>query len=328
MLVKALHRFAGNSTGELPFSGIWLKGAIMRDTGGMLPFAALPLSLLLGIVQPGSCATAGSESANPVDKSSFNLFNPTPDELLREMASDRPDKTEGPFTVDAGHVQFEMDLVNYTHDRDTSAGGDTRVSSYSVAPLNLRLGILHNLDLQFIVETWNKVTTEDRLNHATLHQSGFGDITPRFKFNLWGNDGGKTALAIMPFVKIPSNQDHLGNKSVEGGLIIPLAVDLPAGWGMGLMTQLNVVRDTEGGGNHPEFIHSVTFSHDIVGPLAGYAEFFSSVSDEAGSPWVGTVDLGLTYGLTANLQLDAGVNIGVTRSADDINPFIGLTFRY
>jgi len=33
-----------------------------------------------------------------VDKSGYNLFRPTPDALLREMATDRPDKTESAFT--------------------------------------------------------------------------------------------------------------------------------------------------------------------------------------------------------------------------------------
>jgi hypothetical protein len=52
------------------------------------------------------------------------------------------------------------------------------------------------------------------------------------------------------------------------------------------------------------------------------------VSTEDGAEWVGTVDIGFTYGLSANVQLDAGVNIGVTDSADDWNPFLGISFRY
>jgi hypothetical protein len=71
-----------------------------------------------------------------------------------------------------------------------------------------------------------------------------------------------------------------------------------------------------------------TESPFIVGKLGEYAEFFSQVSTEAGSGWVGTVDLGLTYALASNLHLDAGINFGVTRSADDTNPFVGLSFRY
>ena len=75
-------------------------------------------------------------------------------------------------------------------------------------------------------------------------------------------------------------------------------------------------------------MNTVTFGHDIIGDLGGYVEFFSSVSAEAGSDWVGTVDLGLTYALTKNIQLDAGINIGVTRAADDWNPFVGISWRF
>ena len=57
-------------------------------------------------------------------------------------------------------------------------------------------------------------------------------------------------------------------------------------------------------------------------------EFFSSVSTERGAGWVGTVDIGFTYALTKNMQLDAGINLGVTRAADDWNPFIGLSWRF
>jgi hypothetical protein len=126
---------------------------------------------------------------------------------------------------------------------------------------------------------------------------------------------------------LPTNQDDLGNTSVEGGLIVPLAVDLGGGWGMALMTEVDAVRGNRGGHN-PEFINSITVGHNIVGDLDGYVEFFSAVSTEEDSEWVGTFDMGLTYGLTEDIQLDAGINIGVTRSADDWNPFLGLSWRF
>ena len=251
---------------------------------------------------------------------------------MREMRTDRPDKTESPYTVDAGHFQLEMDLVSYTHDRQKfSPGFVATAESWAVAPINLKVGLCNRVDFQVVLETWNQVTTELEFRGIPLFRSkqrGFGDVTTRLKVNLWGNDGGTTAFAAMPFVKLPTHQDELGNDSVEGGVILPLAVELPHGFGLGLMTELDFIRDGNGDGYHPEFINSITFSHDIVGDLAGYAEFFSLVSTERNSDWMGTVDLGLTYGLTDNLQLDAGVNIGVTQSADDLNPFVGLSWRF
>jgi hypothetical protein len=247
---------------------------------------------------------------------------------MRELNTDRPDKTESPFTVDAGHFQIEADILNYSYDRYNPARTDTRVETVSIAPLNLKVGLCNDVDFQLVIETYSSVRVHDVATGAVQKNRGFGDITPRLKWNLWGNDGGATALALMPFVKLPTNQDDLGNNSVEGGVIVPFAAQLPYDWGVGLMTEFDFNRDSVGSGHHAEFIHSITFSHDIVDNLAGYVEFFSLVSAETGFEWVGTVDIGLTYALSHNIELDGGVNIGVTRSANDINPFLGVSWRF
>jgi hypothetical protein len=262
------------------------------------------------------------------EKEEYHLFKPTPREFMREMSTDRPDKTESPYTVDAGHFQIEMDVLSYGYDRDNGLRGDTRIESVSIAPMNLKVGLCNRADLQLVLETYTSVRTHVRATRQVEKQRGFGDIMVRVKGNMWGNDGGPTAFALMPYVKLPTNQDGLGNNSVEGGLIAPFAVELPGGWGMGLMTQFDYVRDEVGSGHHPEFVNTITFGHNIAGNLDGYIEFFSAVNTERDSEWVGTVDTGLTYGLTEDIQLDAGINIGVTRSADDWNPFVGISWRF
>jgi hypothetical protein len=244
------------------------------------------------------------------------------------LSTDRPDKTESPYTVDAGHFQFEMDVFSYASDRDDSAGNDLRTRTLAIAPINLKVGLTPNVDLQVVVDTYNRVRVADRVANTVNRQSGFGDITTRLKINCWGNDGGKTAFAVMPFFKFPTNQDGLGNDSIEGGIIAPLAVELSGGWGLGLMTEVDFLRDSADDGYEVSFINSITFSHDIAGALGGYIEFFTEISTEDDSDWIGTLDLGLTYGLSDNVQLDAGVNLGVTDSADDFNPFLGVSWRY
>jgi hypothetical protein len=271
---------------------------------------------------------AANTNAPAVDKSQYHLFNPTPTAQLREMNTDRPDKTESPYTLDAGHFQVEMDFLSYTRDRDTRKGADTRVDSYAVAPVNLKAGLLDSVDLQLVLETWNWRKTEDRAAGTVVRQSGFGDVTPRLKINFWGNDGGPTAMGLLPFVKIPTSQDELGNNSVEGGVILPLAVSLPKDFSLGLMTEFDFIRNEDGPGHHPEFVNSVTLGHALFGKVEGYVEFFSQVSAESNTDWIGTFDAGLTWGIAPNTQLDAGINIGLTDSADDLNPFMGLSFRF
>ncbi len=272
--------------------------------------------------------TSGATPAQLPDKSRYTLFNPTPGEFMREMNTDRPDKTESPYTVDSGHFQLEMDLVSHTHDRDTSGGGDTRTDAFAVAPVNLKIGLLNNVDFQVVLETYNYFRVNNHAAGTGQKISGFGDVTTRLKINVWGNDGGTTALGLLPFVKFPSNQDHLGNNAIEGGVIFPLAVQLPRGWDMGAMTEVDFLRDETSGGHHASFINSITFGHDLFEKLGAYAEFFSEVSTEQGSRWIGMADLGLTYTLTTNVQLDTGINIGVTKAAPDLNPFVGFSWRF
>lgn len=262
------------------------------------------------------------------DKSQYHLFNPTPRELMRPLSTDRPDKTESAYTVDAGHFQLEMDVLTYSYDRHNVDRSGVRTETVNIAPLNLIVGVRNNVDLQFIATPYTSVRQKNRSTGGVKKKRGFNDLFIRSKINVWGNDRGRTALAIMPVVKVPTNQDGLGNNSVEGGLIVPLAIELPYDWGMGLMTEVDFIRDDIGASYHPEFINTVTFAHDIVGNLGGYVEFFSLVNEQDTSNWVGTLDFGFTYGLSDDIQLDGGVNIGLTRSADDWNPFLGISWRF
>ena len=277
----------------------------------------------------GAAETPPTEPRPTADKAAFTLWNPTPRALLREMTTDRPDKTESPYTVDAGHVQLEADLLNYTYDRINSARDHTAVASYAIAPINFKVGLGNASDLQVVVPTYNVVRSHDTAAGRVHYERGFGDLVTRLKVNFWGNDGGDTALGVMPFVKWPTASRGLGKGSVEGGIILPLAVSLPGGWDMGTMVETDFNRDEDGDGHHVEVISSVTFSHKIAGELRGYVEFYNNLSAEhRGTPWVATADVGLTYGLTSDIQLDAGVNVGLTRAADDFNPFVGISFRF
>lgn len=286
-------------------------------------------SLSLFAALCSSLVAASAQAEEPaVDKNQFHLFRPTPPEFMRELSADRPDKTESAYTVDAGHFQIEADLVTFSLDRYNGDPNDTSTKTWVVANNNYKVGLLNNVDLQLVVPTYANVRFENRDTKFVEKMSGFGDVSLRTKINLWGNDSGKTALSVMPFVKFPTAQDDLGNGAYEGGVIFPFAASLPCEWQMGLQTQFEYREDGSGNGYHTEFINTVTVSHAIVGELGGYVEFFSNRSTEKGSDWIATFDMGLTYGVTKNLQLDAGVNIGVTRAADDINPFLGLTWRY
>jgi hypothetical protein len=297
----------------------------MRQVGFLCERPAWLFAAVLGFLW---LTTGWAAQDAPPDKSGYTLFRPTPPELMREMSTDRPDKTESSHTVDAGHFQVEMDLVSYTHDHDTHGGADVKTESFSIAPFNLKVGLFNNLDLQLMFDSFTKVRVKDKVAGTTETESGFGNLATRVKLNLWGNDGGMTSLAMMPYLSFPTHQHDLAPDGLEGGVIFPIGIELPRGWSVCPMAEFDCIRNSSSDGSHFEFIGTVTVGHKIYGALDGYIEFFGLVSTERDARWVGTVDIGFTYGLTENIQLDGGVNIGVTRSADDVNPFLGLSMRF
>lgn len=262
-------------------------------------------------------------STSPPDKSIYNLFNPVPDELMRGLCPDRPDKTESAYTVDAGHYQFEMDCFNFTWQKLDG----TTTKAWSFDAFNLKAGLFNNVDLQLVYANYQQVQTRDN-SGQTKHQSGFGDLTTRMKINLWGNNGGTTALSLLPYVKFPTSTSGLGNSAVEGGLILPLAVILPHDFDLSLETGAGAMKDAGDDSHHAEFIASAAVDHQIIGKLSGFVEFASSFSTKCHAAWVGTVDTGLEYLVSKNLQFDLDCYFGVTHAAPQFNPFAGVTIRF
>jgi hypothetical protein len=273
-------------------------------------------------------AAASPAGAQAPDKSDYSLTRPTPREALRELSTDRPDKTESPYTVDAGRLQIEMDFIGYTRDRDRNGGADLRAETISIAPVNLKLGLTNSTDVQLLIEPFVRRTVTDRATGDQERVSGFGDVTLRLKKNVWGNDAGRTALALMPFVKLPTSSNGLGNGAVEFGLIIPLAVSVTERMGIGLMSEVDLLQESDGDGHALNFINSATISFNLTDRLGIYTELFTERSIERGAEWIVTGDFGLTYALSEDLQLDGGANLGISAAAEDLQLFVGISRRF
>lgn len=261
----------------------------------------------------------------PLDKSQYNLFDPTPREFWRDFNPSRPGKTDTPFTIDAGSFQIEADVLLYTSDRNNL--DEVRNESFNIFIPILRVGLTDNVEFQLIPEVYNIVQTQLR-GEQTEQISGFGDITARVKVNFWGNEGGRTAFGVVPFIKFPTNQNNLGNSSLEGGIIFPLAIELSEQWDIGLMTQFNLNKDEIDDGYNVGFINSVALGYGINPQWGTYLELYTEVTTEANSQFIASIDTGFKYLLTDNLQLDFGVNVGLTQAADDFQPFLGISARF
>ena len=290
--------------------------------------AAAGFSAFLSFLLPGVARADEKPGEKPADKSHHSLFSPTPAAQMREFDTDRPDKTNSPHTLDAGHFQLEMDTFASTHDRNSSARDFVRNDNWTFANANLRIGLTNWADLQLLVPFYQVNRNKDTSTGIAMRQQGIGDLTVALKMNFWGNDGGKTAGGIELFVKAPTANHNLGNGKSEGGAVLLLCAKLPGDFDLGFNTGVSINADDSGSEHHAEIINSISVSRKITGPLSAYAEFWSDVRALSHAPVAATVDLGLLLMLGKNVQLDSGVNLGVTRAAPDVQTYFGVTMRF
>jgi hypothetical protein len=246
---------------------------------------------------------------------------------LRDLSTDRPDTTESPYTVDKGHYQIEIEPLSWSRNDDQDVKTTSIGGSY-----NLKFGIANNMDLQLVLSPYNHIKTEVAGSDDSIHGVGNTDI--RLKINIWGNDAGDTAFALMPFITVPtddSNLDPLDDDHNEFGLIAPLSFSLPNDWNAAVMLELDRVRNADDDGYALVWVQSATASHSISGNLSGFVELVNSYNSDdsaaAGDDDEAYFDAGLTYALADNMQLDVGTNLGLNSDSEDMRFFVGFSLK-
>ena len=263
-------------------------------------------------------------SAQDVDKSQYNLFNPTPRDLWRPLSADRPDITESPITVDAAAVQLETSFFVYAHDSANDNAETT--NSLALAFSNIKFGLLNNADLQIIFAPYVREESRADGSGRTTIDDGPSDLFLRLKVNFWGNDGGPTALGVLPFIKIPTGS-QVSNDHVEGGVALAFAWDITEGVGLGVNLGLDILYSEDTGDHDFGSLHSAALGFDIYRSVGGYVEYVG-IAFFDGSDYEAFASFGLTYELTENAVLDGGALIGLTRAATDVAVFAGITLRF
>ncbi len=287
---------------------------------------------LCGTPLAGLAFAAEADSSQPPAEwsspiGSNTLFNPTPDKDLRSFSTDRPTKSNSPYTVDAGHFQYETDLVNYTY---TNYGG-VKTNAFQAFDPVWKLGVTSNLDFEVQFNGYQNVASHDAASGALLSRgSGFGDVLFRTKLNLIGNNGGPVALAVITYVKTPSGTDVISNGLVEGGLIAPLRVNVTSDYGFIFMTEVDALKNALSSNRHANFVNLVNFSGPVpsVKDLTAYVEFYSAVGTDRYTPAVYTFDTALSYNITPTLQVDVGANIGLNNAAPNLQLYSGISQRF
>jgi len=249
-----------------------------------------------------TCSTtpvlAQRDSATDRFNSRFSVFHPVPRALMREeMETDRPDITESPVTVDAGHFQLEADLVKLKRSRDGESGNRQML----LAPLTAKIGLTHSIDFQVAVETFrHEVKTED--GNKPQRYDACGSVTLRLKKNFYGNDDGKFAIAALPYIKLPSDK-HFEHHLIEGGMIIPMRWKLSEKWTLGVQEEVDYVAEERG--YDWQLLQSIAADYKITKSLKSMIETYATYGIRE-HHMENYINVALQLSVLKNLAVDIG----------------------
>ena len=273
----------------------------LSSSGAALPNAA-PVSILDAASQPAPAPA----SSGP---------------RLRDLTTDRPDTTESPYTVDAGHVQVETTVFGFARSSRDPAG--LRNDSYELGTSNFRIGVTPSVELDIIVQPYG-ITLP---GGGGARQTGIGALDLRAKLNLWGNDSGPTALALLPYVSIPlDRRNGIGPADTEFGLLVPLNLELGGRFSLGINAGVNVRRDEIGLPYRGYGVGTASLAVSWTDTIGSYFEV--AVEAGSGTPASTSLNSGITWQIGDSLQLDAGTQFGVTGDAPIFAPFVGFSIRF
>ena len=245
------------------------------------------------------------------------------DDGLQDLCSDRPTKSTDPCTVDLGHWQVELDLVNYSYQVDNGL----KTATLIVADPTVKWGLTGDSDVEVSFTPYETVRQSSANGHSIV--SGFGDIYLRYKNVLTQESDGSFAVAIEPYVKLPSGSSGLGNRALEGGGVASITLGLPLGLTLTTDPELDVFKNANGSGYHTGASTLIDIGRQITPEVSGAIEVWTNENfDPAGTVRQASFDVALAWLARRELQFDIGLNAGLNAATPRLQIYNGVTFKF
>ncbi len=206
-----------------------------------------------------------------------------------------------------------MDGLKLSFDR-ADAAGNTHDAAV-VASTTLRTGLTETVDVQLGVDFF--VSEIVKFRGARNSHSGLGDISFRTKWTFWRDEKAGAAAAVMPYVRLPTASGGVGSKAVEGGIIVPWAIDTGAGFTAGAMGQWDLIRNPADNGYDSRWSVSGFAKRDLTRTVALYAEATADVASSGFSDSAASLGIGALWRIAEFFVLDYELQRGLGGRAAD-----------
>ena len=183
-------------------------------------------------------------------------------------------------------------------------------------------GITPKLD-GFITLPFSSLKFEDG---GSTTNSGFNDITAGVKYNALKID--KTEIAVKPFIILPTGDDKKGLGSGGVGFGAVCIASFEINHQLAVDGNIRLLHQATSGDSFNEFDASAAGKYSLTKDLKVVGELGISKTDVDGSKLQSSRTGGAIFAVKENLDVDAGIRIGLTKETEDFALLAGVTFKF
>lgn len=244
---------------------------------------------------------------------------------LRELCADRPGLDTPACTVDAGHLQIEAGLADWTRDSNAESRTDTLLMGDLVA----RLGVSASTEFRLGWTGYGRERERDRLGGGVDIAHRTGDVTLAIKQNFSNPDGSGFSLAVLPSVTVPTGRQPIGAGTWSAGFLLPVSWEITHDVHLQLTPEADAAANESGRGRHLSagttagIDFALTKSLDLDLEVQAIRD-----RDPSGHATTALASASLAYQLSDNLQLDVGGVAGLNHASPDVEAYWGIVRRF
>jgi len=247
------------------------------------------------------------------------------DDGLRELCADRPGLDTPACTVDAGHLQVELGLGDWTLDKQA----DSRTDTIGIGDISARYGLGTRTEIRLGWSAYGHVRTRDRASGAIDHLSGVGDVTLGLKQNLAHPDGNGFALALLPYATLPTGKNGVGAGDWGAGLLIPVSYDLSDALTLEATPEVDAAVDEDGNGRHWAYGGAAGLGIKLSEKISVSIEAqLIRDNDPSGHATQALSGIFLAWQPKDRMQFDVGAQAGLNRNTPDAELYFGISEKF
>jgi hypothetical protein len=246
------------------------------------------------------------------------LSQPTYSQVITDLVTDRPDKTESPIVIPFNSFQIETGFI-YEKQKFDESGNRIEIDNLTLLNTLFRYSSSSNIEFRFAGEYFNQ---DLKVNYHSDRISGIQNLMVGMKYQFRRNEFVLSNVALILQIGLPFGNRELRPMKLEPELILSFDQDFQDLGNLGV----NLGSSYESERNNNFFIYSGSFGINLTKKLSSFVEIYGEVFP--GEKSDNLIDCGITYLFNTNLQADISFGSSVQNQFNNWFLSFGIAVRF